>query len=129
MKKILFIAALAFAGLGAFAQDSNTMYMKNDTSGSSSMNNGKMKNYFTLMNGKVQLVKDGISSPLSADQTLKDGTTIKTDGTIMMKNGKTKTLKEGERFYMDGRMGSKMKNGDMSNKTDSTGSPTTQQQQ
>jgi hypothetical protein len=108
MKKILFLLAVTLTGLGVYAQDSNTMYMKPDTAG---MYN--MKNYLAMKGGVMMVYKNGDSIAMTSVMTLKDSTVVKQDGTITRANGISIKLKNGEGIYMDGRL--RMKN-DMAKK-------------
>ncbi len=103
MKKILFLMAVTLAGLGIYAQDSNTMYMKSDTAAQYNM-----KNYIAMRGGVMMVYKNGDSIALTSVMTLKDGTVVKQDGTITRKDGITIKLKDGDGIYMDGRL--RMKN-------------------
>lgn len=47
-----------------------------------------------LKDGKIMVVREG--SAIAADITLTNGTTIKTDGIVITKDGNSFTLKEGE---------------------------------
>lgn len=58
-----------------------------------------------LKDGKVMVVHEG--SPIAADITLTNGTTIKSDGTVINKDGTSFTLKEGECVDKNGAMPSK----------------------
>jgi hypothetical protein len=103
MKKILFLTAVTLAGLGVYAQDSNTMYMKSDTAAQYNM-----KNYIAMSGGVMMVYKNGDSIAMTSVMTLKDSTVVKQDGTITRKNGITIKLKDGDGIYMDGRL--RMKN-------------------
>jgi LysM repeat protein len=58
--------------------------------------------YVTLQAGQVMLVKDNKAEKLATDLTLKDGTTVQTDGTVKKQDGSTIVMKEGDRLYVDG---------------------------
>ncbi len=89
MKKlfILFVAFLLTEGV--YAQDTTKT---------------KMKDYIMMMNGKMMVMKHGMSMDLKSDTTLKNGTTVMTNGTVKTKDGKTVMLKEGECIYGDGKI-------------------------
>ena len=60
-------------------------------------------NYCILFNEKLfHYDKDGVSL-LSEDLSLKDGTIVKPDGTVVLKNGDTSKLKDGECIGMSGK--------------------------
>ncbi len=58
-----------------------------------------------LKDGKIMVVHEG--SPIAADITLTNGTTIKSDGTVINKDGTSFTLKEGECVDKNGALPSK----------------------
>ena len=64
----------------------------------------QMKEYIMMMNGKMMVMKHGMTMDLKSDTTLKNGTKVMTDGTVKTKDGKTMTLKEGECIYGDGKI-------------------------
>jgi hypothetical protein len=53
-----------------------------------------------LKDGIIKVMYQG--SPISTDVTLENGTVIKTDGTVIKKNGSKTTLKDGECIGEDG---------------------------
>ncbi len=112
MKKILFLAGLVVMSYGAFAQDSS-MPMTQDTAGKM----GMMKNYLTMDQGKLMMMKDGMSSLVTSDKKLMNGTVVKTDGSIMMKNGMKAMLMDGDKIFINGQISRKM---GMMDKKDST---------
>lgn len=97
---------------GAFAQDSS-MPMTQDTAGKM----GMMKNYLTMDQGKLMMMKDGMSSLVTSDKKLMNGTVVKTDGSIMMKNGMKAMLMDGDKIFINGQISRKM---GMMDKKDST---------
>ena len=97
MKNLMVIAALAFSccmvmPVAVHAQSSTDL---------SDNGNGK-KDYMLMQNGKVMLVRNGQSVPITVEWTLKDGEKVQPDGTVTGKNGKKWTLKEGEIINMHG---------------------------
>ncbi|MBL7922377.1 MAG: hypothetical protein JNJ40_18825 [Bacteroidia bacterium] len=58
-----------------------------------------------LKDGKIMVVHEG--NPITADITLTNGSTIKSDGTVITKDGTSFTLKEGECVDKNGAMPSK----------------------
>ena len=111
---MMLMVLCSFFCFAAVAQDSNSNYANGD-----SLANGKMKNYITMTGGKIMVMKEGMSKQLTKDKTLDDGTVVRTDGTIILRNGQIKTLTEGQKFYF---MEKKRMNGgsDPQNKKDST---------
>jgi hypothetical protein len=89
MKKLLILFAAFLLSASVHAQDSSKP---------------KMKDYIMMMNGKMMVMKHGMSMDLKSDTTLKNGTKVMTDGTVKTKDGKTVMLKEGECLYGDGKI-------------------------
>ena len=58
-----------------------------------------------MHDGKVMMMKEGKSTPMTEDMTMSNGTMVMKDGTVMMKDGTSKRLQKGEVVYMDGSMG------------------------
>lgn len=121
MKKVLlslFAIALSF---GAFAQDS-------------AMHNNmqhKMKSHegIVMRNGKVMVIENGKSTPLTQDKTLSNGEVISSNGNVKMSDGTTSMLKDGDWVSMDGtithhdgKMKDKWNKDKMKNKMNSTDS-------
>lgn len=69
----------------------------------------QMKDRVTMENGKMMVTKDGKTSEMMEDMTLKSGTMIMKDGTVKMKDGKTVTLQDGDYVTMNGAVVHKMK--------------------
>ena len=57
-----------------------------------------------MVNGKMMVMKGGSWTAMTSDVTMTDGSKVKTDGTVVMKNGKTQTLKNGQCVKPDGTM-------------------------
>ena len=98
MKKLMILFAAATIGLTAAAQHEGhspkTTEQANHT-----------KEHLMKMDGKMMHIKDGKTMELTQEMKLTNGATIAKDGTMKMKNGKTRKLKDGEMIYMDGKMG------------------------
>jgi len=54
--------------------------------------------------GKVMTVRSGEKSELAAETTLRDGTRVMTDGTVISKDGKKWSLKDNDAILNDGRV-------------------------
>ena len=108
MKKILIFLAAATFGLTAAAQHEGHGQQSSDTTKHN-------KEHLMMMDGKIMHIKDGKTMELTQEMKLSNGATIAKDGTMKMKNGKSRKLKNGEMIYMDGKMGkmsgNKMKKG------------------
>ena|SRR2546428_606456 len=101
MKTLLVLIGAILFSLSAMAQD--TMIHKTDQH----LQNDQ-KNCFMMKNNKMMVMKDGQTSAMQKDVTLLNGITVKTDGTIMKKDGSTAKLKNGECIDMSGNI-TKMK--------------------
>jgi hypothetical protein len=64
----------------------------------------KMKDCVMMKDGKMMVMKGGNTTDMSENMTLKNGTTVMTDGSVKMKNGKTMKMKDGDAMYMNGKM-------------------------
>lgn len=100
MIKIIFLVSLTVAGLGAFAQDSNTMYLKQDTSAKAYT----MNDYISMRGMTMMVFKGSDSIALTNVMTLKDGSIVKQDGSVTRKNGQTLKLKDGDKIYWNGKI-------------------------
>lgn len=76
---------------------------------------------FGMRNGKMMIMQNGKAVAMMHDTTLSNGVKIMTDGTVVMKNGEKKVLKEGEHVDKSGKI-IRMENGGM--RRDSTSSET-----
>ncbi len=64
----------------------------------------KTKDYVHMQDGKMMMMKDGQDMAMDKDMTMENGVKVMTDGTVIKKNGKKKTMKEGDMMTMDGKM-------------------------
>lgn len=64
----------------------------------------KMKKVFAMKDGKMMVMKGDKSKVLDKDITLPNGTQIMKDGKVMMKDGTSAMLKEGEMIDMEGKI-------------------------
>ncbi len=111
MKKLtmLFVVAMCFAAT-VVAQDSSMHKMHK-------MGHMKMKKDCVMMEGgKMMMMKGGKTMAMDNDVTLTNGATVMADGSMKMKDGTTKQLKDGDCVYMDGKMMNGMKKGAMKKK-------------
>ncbi|HXS58662.1 MAG TPA: DUF6799 domain-containing protein [Hanamia sp.] len=100
MKKVLlsfFAIALSF---GAFAQDS-AMHNKNAMH-NNMQHNMKSHEGIVMRNGKVMVIENGKSTPLTQDKTLSNGEVISSNGQVKMSDGTTSMLKDGDWVNMNG---------------------------
>ena len=63
-----------------------------------------VKDGVMMKEGKVYMTQSGITSPLTQETSLVNGTKITADGTVTMTNGTTATLKEGDYMSLSGRL-------------------------
>ena len=105
MKKLImfFLAAFVYTTV-ALAQDSSVASHKMHSA-------KKMKDCVMMKDGKLMVMKDGKTMAMDQDVSLTNGATVKTDGTVQMKDGTTKQLTNGDCVYMDGKIVSGMKKG------------------
>lgn len=85
-----------------------------DTTHRMHQNGNKNYNGYVYKNGKLMNMQNGNQTEVTEDATLQNGTKISSTGTVTWPNGKTQTLKEGDRIDMNGmvhsnNMTSKMK--------------------
>lgn len=111
MKKIIIIATAFILSGSVFAQEK--MEKKMDHKMDHKM--GMKKDCVMMKDGKMMMMKDGKMAAMDKDMTMSDGTVCMMDGTCKMKNGKTMMMKEGDKCYMNGKMG-KMKMNKMDHK-------------
>lgn len=62
----------------------------------------EMKSYLSMQGGQMILVDNDKVGRMKKDMTMKNGTLVKTDGTVKTKDGRSFQLKEGNRVYMNG---------------------------
>ena len=101
MKKLIVVVAILFT----------TQYMKAQQPGDSAREktgkvqasgNKEMKTYLSLQGGQMILVDHDKVGRMKKDMTMKNGTLVRTDGTVKTKDGRSFQLKEGNRVYMNG---------------------------
>jgi hypothetical protein len=105
MKKITCMAfGLLFFGAAVMAQ-----------TGGSQMMDHKAKDCLMMKDGKVIVMKGGMSMQLTKDTTLKNGVMVMMDGNVKKKDGSTYMLKNGESVGGNGKimMSDKMSDGKM----------------
>jgi hypothetical protein len=64
----------------------------------------QMKDGIVFRDGKLWNVKAGKSVTIDKETTLANGTKVKSDGTVIMKDGTQTTLSEGDYITMDGKL-------------------------
>jgi hypothetical protein len=95
MKKLICVGSfLLLSGMAVMAQIGTD----------SKMMDHKMKDCIMMKEGKVMVMKGGMSMQLMKDTTLKHGVMVMMDGTVKQKDGTTHMLKEGESVMADGKV-------------------------
>jgi hypothetical protein len=61
-----------------------------------SAQSSRMKDCVMMKDGKMMVMKGGMSMMMMSDSTFKNGTMVMKDGTVKMKDGTTHLLKDGE---------------------------------
>ena len=108
MKNIFLLVAVFIFSMSADAQTTKTTHKMHD-----SKMNESMQDCVMMKDGKMMMMKNGKMMEMDKDMTMSDGTICMKDGTCKMKDGKTMVMKEGDKCYMNGKMG-KMKMDKMS---------------
>lgn len=90
MKKYFFLLLLSLGTLAVQAQK-KTMKSKHMS-----------KDCVVMQDGKMMAVRNGDTTAMDSNMTMRNGAVVMTDGTLKMKNGKTMQLKNGDCVMMDG---------------------------
>ncbi len=67
------------------------------------------KNYVSMQAGQMIVVQDKFTKKMDKNMTMADGTIVKTNGTVITKDGKEIELHEGDKVYMDGKIDIQLK--------------------
>ena len=98
MKYVIILFALIALNTNVNAQTKTKHHVKHHMNSSS-------KDCVMMKDGNMMTMKNGKMMEMENDVTMKNGTVCMKDGTCKMKNGKTMMMKNGDKYYMDGRMG------------------------
>jgi hypothetical protein len=102
MKKLIcvgsFLVLSVLSGVAVMAQTGS------GTASGSNMMDHKMKDCIMMKDGKVMVMKGGMSMQLMKDTTLKHGVMVMMDGMVKKKDGTTHMLTEGESVMGDGKV-------------------------
>ena len=60
------------------------------------------EDFITMKDGRVMVIRNDGISPLDDEMTLSDGTRIGIDGTVVMPDGSTRMMEEGENITLGG---------------------------
>jgi len=101
---ILMVVA-SFTASNSYAQ-TNMDHSKMDHSNMdhSKMDHSKMDDCCMMKDGKMMVIKDGKTTPMEEEMTMKNGTKCMTNGMCTMKDGKKMQMKDGECMDMSGMM-------------------------
>jgi hypothetical protein len=101
MKKLICVGSfLLLSGAAVMAQNSGS----GSGSGSGNMMDHKMKDCIMMKDGKMMVMKSGMSMQLMKDTTLKHGVMVMMDGTVKKKDGTSYMLKDGESVMGNGKV-------------------------
>jgi 2-keto-4-pentenoate hydratase/2-oxohepta-3-ene-1,7-dioic acid hydratase in catechol pathway len=99
--KIIIVNSLFFFAFGtASAQTESMTAPKENTLPADTT----MKEFVSMQAGQMIYVANNKTSKMSKDMTMSDGTVVKTNGTVITKDGKKIELHEGDRVYMNGKI-------------------------
>jgi hypothetical protein len=93
MKKVIVLITVCIFSLNAMAQDNQKMQKQDQRT---------VKYCAKLKDGKITMMQD--KNELTADVNLANGTTIKTDGTVITSDGSQTILRNGECVDNSGNM-------------------------
>jgi hypothetical protein len=101
MKKLICVGSfLLLSGAAVMAQTAGS----GSGSGSGNMMDHKMKDCIMMKDGKMMVMKSGMSMQLMKDTTLKHGVMVMMDGTVKKKDGTSYMLKDGESVMGNGKV-------------------------
>ena len=101
MKELIVVIAILFATKYVNAQQPGDSAREKTGKGPVS-GSKEMKSYLSMQGGQMILVDNDKVGRMKKDMTMKNGTLVKTDGTVKTKDGRSFQLKEGNRVYMNG---------------------------
>ncbi len=96
MKIILTLLVGLTFSLNMQAQTSSTKTAKMQTKHVAAKHSKVTKDYFKMQSNMMMAVKGGATTTMSVDVMLKNGTVIKTDGTVVAPSGEKTMLKNGQ---------------------------------
>lgn len=108
-KKALLLVGLSFSLILGACNRSTTVTKEvfpstSGTTGISETTQNNTQAVYYMTSGKMMMVKDGKVQEMSTEQTLADGSVVKTNGEVVKKDGSKMMLKNGESVTMDGRV-------------------------
>ncbi|HNV31072.1 MAG TPA: hypothetical protein PKJ83_18125 [Cyclobacteriaceae bacterium] len=104
MKKVIFVFSVLAFSVAAFAQ-SDTVINKTQPILIDSVQQDMTKvDGCMMMNGKMIMIKDSVSSPMKKQMIMGNGTKVNMDGMCFKMNGEKMKMKEGDHMDMRGMM-------------------------
>ena len=107
MNKIPALALMALLGLGSVAAQAQTKIPPRkpvQPKAKVASNGPSIKDGVTLKDGKVLMTQSSLTTTVTQETALINGTKIRPDGTVTMTDGTTTTLKEGDYMSLSGRL-------------------------
>jgi len=107
MNKISNFALAALLGLGSIAAQAQTKLPPRkpvQPKGKVVSKGPSVKDGVTLKDGKVLMTQSSLTTTVTQEMALVNGTKIRPDGTVTMTDGTTTTLKEGDYMSLSGRL-------------------------
>lgn len=104
MKKIIILLiCTSFFEASAKIKSSKPVETNQTTQSQTDQDRMNKKDCVMMRNGKMLMMKDGKTIDMPAQVVLNDGSIIYANGTIKLRDGSVKVLKNGDSVYMDGR--------------------------
>lgn len=107
MNKIPALALMALLGLGSVAAQAQTKIPPRkpvQPKAKVASNGPSIKDGVTLKDGKVLMTQSSLTTTVTQETALINGTKIRPDGAVTMTDGTTTTLKEGDYMSLSGRL-------------------------
>jgi hypothetical protein len=98
MKKMIGICLFVMFTGAAFAQSDSSGKM------GGKMMHDKMKDCIMMKDGKMMVMRGGVSMMMDKDTTVGNGTMVMTNGMVKMTDGSTRMLKDGECVMPNGKV-------------------------
>ncbi|RZK12844.1 MAG: hypothetical protein EOO56_27830 [Hymenobacter sp.] len=104
ISRILLAAACLFAAYGAQAQSRPAPHARIAPKARPKAGAGMMKDGVMMKDGRLIATEMGMTNPVTADKTLRNGTVITSAGVVTGKDGTTTQLHEGDYVSLTGRV-------------------------
>lgn len=111
MKKLSMLFLTAIICTSAVIAQDTTPTMAHKPMGKHKMGhmNGMKEDCVMMKDSKMMVMKGGKTMAMDQDMTLTNGSVVSTNGMVVMSDGKSKQLKNGDCVYMSGKMMTGMK--------------------